>query len=107
FDFDYRAFELLAAFEQRRDENRINNPGLLLSAGGARLLLDFPVQPLRIAAQPRRQAFEPGEKAAPFVEFPAMLAKTVVQHTHSAAPATRPSGAAGRWRPVPDLAPRR
>jgi hypothetical protein len=40
------------------------------------------MQPLRIPPQPRRQGLEPDEKPAPLVEFPAMLAKTVVQHTH-------------------------
>ena len=45
------------------------------------------MKPLRIAPQPRRQSFELPKKAAAFVEFPAMLAETVTQDTHSAAPA--------------------
>jgi hypothetical protein len=66
-DLGDRAFELFAALEQRLDKDRVDDTGLLLAAAGPRLLLDFPVQPLRVAAQPGRQCLEPGEKAAPFM----------------------------------------
>jgi hypothetical protein len=36
-------------------------------APGPGFLLDFPVQSLRIAAQPLHQRFQLGEKTAPFV----------------------------------------
>src|SRR3981081_191979 len=106
-DLDDRAFELLSAFAQRLGKDRINNSGLLFRVRGAGLLLDFPMQPLRIPPQPRREGFEPGETAAPLIDFPAMMAETVVQNTHSAAPAMRTLGGRCPWRPMPKVAARR
>jgi hypothetical protein len=38
--------------------------------------------PLRVAPQPGRQSLKPGQKAAPFVEFPAVLAEAALRHAH-------------------------
>src|SRR2546423_11113411 len=77
-----RALEFLPPLQEGLDKDRVDNTGLVLAASGPGLLLDFPVQPLRIAPQPGRQGFEPGQKAAPFVEFPAVLAETALRHAH-------------------------
>jgi hypothetical protein len=66
-DLGDRAFELSAAFDQRLDEHGIGRAGLSQQAPGPGFLLDFPVQSLRIAAQPLHQRFQLGEKTAPFV----------------------------------------
>src|SRR5256714_5500096 len=84
-----RALEFLPPLQEGLDKDRVDNTGLLLAASGPGLLLDFPVQPLRIAPQAGPQGLEPGQKAAPVRLVPTGAAGTALRHAHRGAPARR------------------
>src|SRR5439155_15258906 len=98
-----RAFKLPAAFDQRLDEYRVGRAALPQQATGPRFFLDLLMQAVRVAAQPLCQGFQLGEKAAPLVKLPAVLAQNTIHNTHSAAP-TAPAIPGDRYRIWPNNA---